>query len=69
MDQDDEMVDAMIANAGFVTIEPRLEWEVAVNRVERVVENAAKQLDMSAAPTEAEQLREAWMRILQGLLK
>lgn len=66
MDQDDEMVDAMIANAGFVTIEPRLEWEVAVNRVERVVENAAKQLDMSAAPTEAEQLREAWMRILQG---
>lgn len=66
MDQDDEMVDAMIANAGFVTIEPRLEWEVAVNRVERVVENAAKQLDMSGAPTEAEQLREAWMRILQG---
>ena len=66
MDQDDEMVDAMIANAGFVTIEPRLEWEVAVNRVERVVENAAKQLDMSDAPTEAEQLREAWMRILQG---
>lgn len=66
MDQDDEMVDAMIANAGFVTIEPRLEWEVAVNRVERVVENAAKQLDMSAAPREAEQLREAWMRILQG---
>lgn len=66
MDQDDEMVDAMIANAGFVTIEPRLEWEVAVSRVERVVENAAKQLDMSAAPTEAEQLREAWMRILQG---
>ena len=66
MDQDDEMVDAMIANAGFVTIEPRLEWEVAVKGVESVVENAAKQLDMSAAPTEAEQLREAWMRILQG---
>jgi len=66
MDDNDDMVEAMIANAGYVTITPKLEWQAAVSRVERVIENAAVQMDMSQAPEEAKQLRQAWVRILEG---
>ena len=66
MDDNDDMVEAMIANAGYVTIMPKLEWQSAVSRVERVIENAAMQMDMSQAPEEAKQLRQAWVRILEG---
>lgn len=66
MDDNDDMVEAMIANAGYVTITPKLEWQTAVSRVENIIENAARQMEMSSAPEEAKKLRQAWMRILEG---